>query len=115
MDAVLPVQGVADEVYFFHGLEVLCIKFQPKTGGDTIVEGPIKILDKWKSLAGMTVDRVGVAVAVPGVPNEAYLFSGPNYVKLDVVKDKIIYGPAPIVKEWPGLAKAGFNLVDAAL
>jgi hypothetical protein len=86
-------------VYFFRGLEVIRLKFQPKAGGDTLVEGPIKTLDKWESLAGTTVDRVGAAMTVPGLPNEAYLFSGPNYVKLDVMKDRIIYGPAEIVKE----------------
>jgi hypothetical protein len=115
VDAVLPVPGVTDEVYFFRGLEVVRIKFQPKTGGDTIVEGPIKTLDKWKSLAGTTVDRVGASITVPGVANQACLFSGPNYVKLDVVEDKLVYGPTEIVKEWPGIAKAGFDSVDAAL
>ena len=115
VDAILPVQGVADELYFFRGLEVVRIKFVPKSGGDTISEGPIKTLDKWKSLAGTTTERVGAAIAVPGVPNQAYLFSGTNYVKIDVIKDKIIYGPQEISKEWPGLAKAGFDSVDAAL
>ncbi|CAI7661063.1 unnamed protein product [Penicillium pancosmium] len=115
VDAILPVEGVADELYFFRGLEVVRIKFAPKAGGDTITEGPMKTLDKWKSLAGTTIERVGAAIAVPGVPSEAYLFSGTNYVKIDVVKDKITYGPQEIIKGWPGLAKAGFDSVDAAL
>lgn len=115
VDAILPVEGTADELYFFRGLEVVRIKFAPKTGGDTITEGPMKTLEKWKSLTGTTIERVGAAIAVPGVPNQAYLFSGKNYVKIDTVNDKIIYGPQEIVKEWPGLAKAGFDSVDAAL
>ncbi|KAI9045957.1 uncharacterized protein KD926_005901 [Aspergillus affinis] len=115
VDAIFTVQGVEDKLYFFRGLEVVRIKFKPKSGGDTIAEGPLKILDKWKSLAGTKVDRVGVAIAVPGVPNQAYFFSGPNYVKIDVVKDTIMYWPAAIAKEWPALTKAGFDSVDAAL
>jgi hypothetical protein len=31
------------------------------------------------------------------------------------MKDQIIYGPAEIVKEWPGPAEAGFISVDSAL
>ncbi|PYI13026.1 Hemopexin, partial [Aspergillus violaceofuscus CBS 115571] len=115
VDAILPVQGTEDELYFFRGLEVVQIKFTPKAGGDTIVDGPLKTLDKWKSLAGTTIERVGAAVAVPGVPGQAYLFSGKNYVKINLDKDKIEWGPDEIAKKWPGLTKAGFDSVDAAL
>ncbi|KAL4874289.1 Hemopexin-like domain-containing protein [Aspergillus karnatakaensis] len=115
VDAIIPVQGTADELYFLRGLEVVQIKFTPKGGGDVIVEGPVKTLQKWKSPAGTAVDRVGAGIVVPGVPGQAYLFSGKNYVNIDLVRDKVVYSPTEIAKEWPGVSKAGLDSVDAVL
>ncbi|KAE8330697.1 Hemopexin [Aspergillus sergii] len=114
VEAVLPIQGVKTEFYFFFGGRVARIKFSPG-GNDTVVEGPLKITDKWKSLSDAGFDTIDAAMSVPGGQNEAYLFRGTKYVRIDVANDKITYGPAKLVDEWPGLTQVGFDSVDAAI
>ncbi|KAA8645760.1 hypothetical protein EYZ11_011618 [Aspergillus tanneri] len=115
VEAVLPVDGATTEFYFFHGSSVARIKFTPKAGDDSITDGPLKITEKWKCLAGKGFDTVDVTLAVPGKTNEAYFFKGTRYVRLNVVDDRIVYGPANVVDEWPGLAKAGFDSIQASI
>lgn len=69
----------------------------------------------WKSLSDAGFDTIDAAMSVPGGKDEAYLFRGTKYVRIDVANDKITYGPAKLVDEWPGLTQAGFDSVDAAI
>ncbi|KAH8690290.1 Hemopexin-like domain-containing protein [Talaromyces proteolyticus] len=115
VDAVLPVPGVKGEAYFFRGSRYVRIKVVPETSDDTIVYGPHKITDKWASLAKAGFDTVDAAMEVPGKDGEAYFFRGANYVRVHVWDDKVVYGPAKLATEWPGLTEAGFDTVDAAL
>lgn len=38
-------------------------------------------------------DTIDAALPVPGVSGEAYIFRGVYYVRIDVEKDIIVYGP----------------------
>ncbi|KAJ5496435.1 hypothetical protein N7463_008422 [Penicillium fimorum] len=114
IDGAVAVQGTKDEFYFFFGARVIRIKFSPG-GNDTLLEGPLKITDKWKSLASTPFDTINAAINLPGSSTETYLFSGTNSVRIDLGKDKIIYGPYTIADQWPGLTSAGFDSIDAAI
>ncbi|CAG8317974.1 unnamed protein product [Penicillium nalgiovense] len=114
IDGAVAVQGTKDEFYFFFGARVIRVKFSPG-GDDTLLEGPLKITDKWKSLLSTPFDTIDAAINVPGFSNEAYLFSGTNSVRIDLSKDKIIYGPYTLVDQWPGIISAGFDAIDAAI
>jgi hypothetical protein len=114
VEAVLPVQGSEEESYFFFGGRVARVKVIPSTSSDTVVEGPSVITNKWKSLGQAGFDTIDAALPVPGKSGEVYFFRGVNYVRVNVDQDKIVYGPAALAKEWPGLTSAGFDSVDAA-
>ncbi|QKX64736.1 uncharacterized protein TRUGW13939_11912 [Talaromyces rugulosus] len=114
VDAILEVPGVPGQIYVFRGAHYVRIKVEPQTSGDEIVYGPYKITDQWKTLAKAGFDTIDAAIPVPGKDGEAYIFRGENYVRVHVFDDKIIYGPAKLATEWPGLTQAGFDVVDAA-
>ncbi|KAK0657897.1 Hemopexin-like domain-containing protein [Cercophora newfieldiana] len=119
IDAVLPVPGTANgttiESYFFSGTRYVRIKVIPSSNDDVIVFGPKKITDEWKCLAAAKFDCVDAAMPVPGLDQEAYFFRGENYVRVNVARDEIVFGPAKIADHWPSLVKAGFDVVDAVL
>ncbi|KAL2833960.1 Hemopexin-like domain-containing protein [Aspergillus pseudoustus] len=114
VEAVLAVEGSPDEAYYFFGGHVARIKVVPSTQSDTVVDGPSLITAKWKSLAQAGFDTIDAAIPVPQKPGEVYFFRGVNYVRVNVDQDKIVFGPAALAKEWPGLTSAGFDSVDAA-
>ncbi|KAJ5704664.1 hypothetical protein N7455_005866 [Penicillium solitum] len=114
VEAAFPVHGTTTEFYFFFGARVARVQFQPGKK-DTIVEGPLKITDKWKSLANTPFDTIDAALVVPDLANQVYFFRGTHYVRIDVANDKIIYGPSKLADEWPGLTQAGFDSIDAAV
>ncbi|KAB8212536.1 Hemopexin [Aspergillus parasiticus] len=114
IDAVLPIQGVTTEFYFFSNGRVARVQVIPGEE-DEIVEDPLSITDKWKSLNRAGFHTIDAAMLVPGGENEAYLFSGEKYVRIDVVNDKVTYGPANLNDKWPGLAQQGLTSVDAAI
>ncbi|KAJ5358663.1 uncharacterized protein N7496_011076 [Penicillium cataractarum] len=114
VDGAVSVPGTKDEFYFFFGALVIRIKFSPG-GDDTLLEGPLKITDKWKSLASTPFDTIDAAINLPGSSTETYLFSGTHSIRIDLGKDKIIYGPYTLVDQWPGLTSAGFTAIDAAI
>ncbi|KAJ5097488.1 hypothetical protein N7456_008209 [Penicillium angulare] len=114
IDAAVGVQGTTDEFYFFFGASVIRIKFSPG-GADHLLEGPLKITDKWKSLASTPFDTIDAVINLPGSSTEAYLFSGTHSVRFDLVHDRIVYGPYTLISAWPGLTSAGFETIDAAI
>ncbi|KAE8134455.1 hypothetical protein BDV38DRAFT_285920 [Aspergillus pseudotamarii] len=73
------------------------------------------ITEKWKGLSSVGFNTIDVAVSVPGQKNEAYLCEGAKYVRVDGKNDKIMYGPANLADEWPGLMNADFDSVDAVI
>ena len=114
VDAVLPVEGSADETYVFYGSRFARVKVVPKTQDDRVVGGPWVITERFNSLASIGYDTIDAAMPVPAKSGEAYIFRGTNYVRINVNQDKIVYGPAKLSVEWPALTKAGFDSVDAA-
>lgn len=111
VDAILPHPTSKDEAYFFFGGRYI----RMNVPNDTIAYGIDKITDNWKSLAQAGFDTVDAAFLVPGVYAQAYVFRGVNYVRINMFEDKTVFGPKNITELWPGLAKAGFDSVDAAL
>ncbi|KAL4905381.1 hypothetical protein BDW74DRAFT_15916 [Aspergillus multicolor] len=114
VEAVLPVEGTQDEGYYFFGSRFARIKLVPNSQDDKVLDGPWVITEKLTSLGQAGFDTIDAALPVPGKSGEAYIFRGVNYVRINVDQDKIVYGPAKLTKEWPGLTKAGFDSVDAA-
>ncbi|KAF4596227.1 hypothetical protein EYR40_008088 [Pleurotus pulmonarius] len=55
----------------------------------------------------------------PGKPEECYFFQGDQYIRMLVTpgatNDKLLYGPAKIMDQWPSLKQAGFTTIDACL
>lgn len=102
------------QIYVFCGTRYVRVKVVPETSNDEIVFGPYKITDQWKTLAKAGFDTIDAAIPVPQKDGEAYIFRGENYVRVHVWEDKIVYGPAKLTAEWPGLTQAGFDVVDAA-
>ncbi|KAL5047073.1 hypothetical protein BDW71DRAFT_206891 [Aspergillus fruticulosus] len=103
-----------DEGYYFFGARFARIKLVPSSSNDTVVNGPWVITQKLTSLGQAGFDTIDAVLPVPGVSGEAYIFRGVNYVRINVGQDKIVYGPAKLTAQWPGLTKAGFDSVDAA-
>ncbi|KAL4815848.1 Hemopexin [Aspergillus spinulosporus] len=114
IDAILPIDGSQDEGYYFFGARFARIKLVPSSDDDTVVDGPWVITQKLGSLSKAGFDTIDTALPVPGAPGEAYIFRGVNYVRINVDQDRIVYGPAKLTAEWPGLTEAGFDSVDAA-
>ncbi|KAL4785956.1 Hemopexin [Aspergillus varians] len=115
VDAVLPIDGTHDDAYFFFGGRFAHIRLDPHTHADTVVGGPWVITEKLSSLRKAGFDTVDSAIGVPDYPGQAYFFRGTNYVRVNVVEDQIVYGPAKLSVESPALTQAGFDSVDAAL
>lgn len=119
VDAVLPVPGHADEVYFFSGTRYVRIKFTPATPDESIVAGPHPIADYWPSLVKAGFETVDAAFPVPGKADEAYVFSGNQYAKIryhaGTTDDVVTYGPKKTTEVWSTLNSAGFDTLDAVL
>ncbi|KAE8341853.1 hypothetical protein BDV24DRAFT_163077 [Aspergillus arachidicola] len=113
VDAVLPVEGVATDAYFFFGSLVARISIQSDETVQ-VIEEPVKITDKWSALAEGGFDRIDTAVPIPRVPNTAYLFRGTQYIQLNVQSGEATR-PRAFDQYWPGLKGAHFDSVDAAL
>ncbi|KAK3312374.1 Hemopexin-like domain-containing protein [Apodospora peruviana] len=119
VDAALPVPGHPNQVYFFSGSKYVKIQFTPSSTEERIVFGPRRIGDKWKTLAQAGFFTVDAVLPVPGHVDQAYFFSGDEYVKVRFTagtsQEEILYGPRKIWDEWKTLAKAGFSTIDAIL
>jgi hypothetical protein len=119
VDAALPVPGHESEVYFFSGTRYVRIKFVPGTSEESIVYGPAKIADEWKSLVKAGFETVDAVLPVPGHEGQAYFFSGNQYAKIKFTPgtptEEVTWGPTNIVGQWKTLNQAGFDTIDAAL
>ncbi|RDW69051.1 uncharacterized protein DSM5745_08811 [Aspergillus mulundensis] len=114
VDAILPVENTKDEGYYFFGSRFARIKLVPSSNDDKVLDGPWVITQKLGSLREAGFDTVDAVLPVPGKSGEAYIFRGVNYVRININQDKIVYGPAKLTDQWPGLTKAKFDSVDAA-
>jgi hypothetical protein len=107
VDAILPVPGHEGQAYFFSGNQYAKISFVPGTPTEDVQYGPASIVGEWKTLGKAGFDTVDAVLPVPGREDEAYFFSGSQYVKIKFVPssstEEILYGPVRIVHEWKTL------------
>ncbi|KIM41540.1 hypothetical protein M413DRAFT_27868 [Hebeloma cylindrosporum] len=112
VDAILPHPRVASKAYFFSGDKYALIKIVPGTTDDCIINGPKPIATEWPSLCQAGFTRVDAALRNPGNRDEAYFFSGSQYVLISVkpgtTDDVIINGPKAVADNWPSLKQALF-------
>lgn len=120
VDSFLPIPGYEGQFYVFRGPQYIRIILDIGNLGDTLHhQGPYDIAEQWSSIrsAGFTV--VDAAVAAPGRPNEAYIFSGSKYIRIHIdpysLSDSIVVGPHEIADKWPSLVTSEFTTIDAAL
>ncbi|EUC55865.1 hemopexin domain protein, partial [Rhizoctonia solani AG-3 Rhs1AP] len=104
IDAILPIPGHDHRAYFFSGSKYARIEYVPGAGGDKILGGVRSIADNWASLKKAGFDHVDGALIVPGKTDEAYIFSGEQYVRIKFVElkndDELLDGPKPITTGW---------------
>jgi hypothetical protein len=97
---------------------------------DRIVSGPTLIREGWQSLLRAGFDSVDTMLLVPGRSDQAWVFSGDQYARIDITSgtfviliilekinnhvsscpaaDNVISGPSLINPNWHSLSKAGF-------
>lgn len=79
----------------------------------------MRIVDGWKTLAQANFDTVDAVLPAHGFKNEAYVFSGNQYVHIwfggDTSEERIIDGPRKIAAGWKTLEEAHFDTIDAAI
>ncbi|KAI9767388.1 MAG: hypothetical protein M1839_004530 [Geoglossum umbratile] len=133
VDAAFPSPEGEGMAYFFSGTQYVKIKVVPGTQEDTVVFGPASIADEWPSLSKSGFNTIDATLPIPEPGKRlsariaghnrkvgsTYFFSKTRYTKIRITPgtrdDTITYGPANISDEWPSLAKAGFETVDATL
>ncbi|MFD5431244.1 hypothetical protein ACFWJ4_03550 [Kitasatospora sp. NPDC127067] len=109
VDAVMAVPDKPRQFWFFSGRNYKRIEIEVKSAhpyGDKLIsEGTIK--SDWPSLSDFTT--VDAIVKVPDGSNEYWVFSGDQFVRINVNdgephEDKKTYGPAPL-SEWASLTR----------
>ncbi|KZT00675.1 uncharacterized protein LAESUDRAFT_816417 [Laetiporus sulphureus 93-53] len=112
IDAILSNPAKNEEAYFFSGEQYALIDIESNTNADSIVNGPKAIRDDWPSLSQAGFKTVDTALPNPANFDEAYFFSGEQYVLINVrhgiTRDYVVNGPNPIRDDWPSLHQAGF-------
>lgn len=107
VDAIFPTPGEPNHAYFFYKDQFARITLTPGKAESSIVYGPSPIAKNWPVLASSGFHRLDAVIPAPGFPNDAYFFLGDKYIRLTVepgtVQDKIVFGPASVVKHWPAL------------
>lgn len=112
VDAVLPNPDDEGEAYFFSGERYVLVKIRPGTRNDFIVNGPKVTRTEWPSLRQAGFSVVEAAIPHPTENEQAYFFSGDQYVLINVKpgtnQDSIVNGPKDVATNWPSLHQAGF-------
>ncbi|KAI1778551.1 hypothetical protein F4818DRAFT_304287 [Hypoxylon cercidicola] len=104
-----------NHAYFICDCICMLIKYTLGDAGDTVVEKPCLLTDKWSCLAEAGFFTADAVLPVPYRPAEAYFFYKKNYVLINMAENKIVNGPKVIANEWPSLKRSGFYSVDAVL
>ena len=103
-----------NQTYFFGGTRYARIKFTPGTAEEQITVGPTKITKNWGLLKKAGFGTVDAILPHPSAENEAYFFSGSQYIRAKVLDDTIVYGPSKTTDVWKCFGEAGFDTIDAA-
>jgi len=108
VDAVLPNPANNDEAYFFSGEQYAIINVKQRD----LLGGPRSIQEDWASLRQAGFTMVDAALLDPDNPNEAFIFLGERYVRVNVQQgvahDQLVDSPRLIRDNWPALHRAGF-------
>jgi hypothetical protein len=119
IDAAVEIPDEENQLYVFSGTQYIRIQYVPSSSEEAIIFGPYEIADQWNSLVEAGFDTIDAILPVPGYKEEAYFFSGNQYVRIKFhagsFDDEIVYGPAKIIDQWKTLDMAGFDTVDAAI
>ncbi|KAG9084563.1 hypothetical protein FRC06_003997, partial [Ceratobasidium sp. 370] len=110
LDAALEIgNGMA---YMFSGKKCCLVR-----GTNELIGRVCNITDAWPALKEAKFDTVDAALHTPGHPNQAYFFSGNNYVRVEfevgTTNDKIIDGPRSISEGWPNMSFKHIDMVVA--
>ncbi|MFI6219954.1 hypothetical protein ACIBEH_05300 [Nocardia salmonicida] len=112
LDAAANVPGSGSDVYLFQGADYM--RYDAKA--EKIIRHK-SLAAGWPGLAGTPFATGGfdAAVAVPGSPDDVYLFKGSQYMRYNTTADEIVQHKS-LVAGWPGLADTPFaeGGVDAA-
>ncbi|QRV78239.1 hemopexin domain protein [Ceratobasidium sp. AG-Ba] len=86
VDTILPIPGHDHRAYFFCADKHARIEYVPGAGGDRIIGGVKRIRDGWPSLVEAGFDHVDAAILVPGRKGEAYICSGKQYARIELIE-----------------------------
>lgn len=126
IDSTLSV--AKNEAYFFNGSKYARVKFTAHKS--EIVDGAAGVKDigaNWPSLRGTPfAHKVDAAFSLPESPQEAFMFSGDQYIRIKNVKpgttdDTRVNGPWPLCTGWtslcatPELKRLFADGIDSAL
>ncbi|CAE6424551.1 unnamed protein product [Rhizoctonia solani] len=104
IDGILPIPGQDRRAYFFSGDKYARIEYVVGAPGDKILGGVRSIADSWPSLKKAGFNRVDGGLIVPGKTDEAYIFSGDQYVRIRFTEgqtnDELLDGPKAITTGW---------------
>ncbi|KAK4941072.1 hypothetical protein LTR66_014847 [Elasticomyces elasticus] len=107
IDAILPTPGEPNHAYVFYKDRFARITLTPGKPESSIVNGPALIANHWPALVSSGIHRLDAVIPAPGFPSDAYFFLGDKYVRLTVepgkIQEKLVFGPASVVKHWPAL------------
>ncbi|CAI7619998.1 unnamed protein product [Penicillium viridicatum] len=89
------------------------------TEKDQNMAGPYRVRDQWTCLANEDIGRVDAVCPVPGNEKRLLVFSGSNYVKLELdsksLEARVETKLTPITTGWKTLGRAGWDRIDAAM
>jgi Hemopexin len=77
--------------------------------------GPRKIAEGWPGLPSRFTRGINAAVPAPVAENQAWLFRGDEYVRYDLVEERVVSGPRKISEGWPGLPPRFTRSIDSAV
>ncbi len=75
---------------------------------------PLALGQGWSGLDGTGFES-GVDAVLDLGTGKTYFFSGPNYLRADNATNQVDGEVRPIAGNWPGVAEAGFDALDAAI
>ncbi|KAJ5822566.1 hypothetical protein N7447_004906 [Penicillium robsamsonii] len=130
VNAAYCIRGTDHQAYFWSGTKFARVRYTPGANDNAIL-GPVGVRSEWKSLAEEDIGRVDAVCPVPGNKKRLYVFSGANYVKLEIdvkletsplkskidpsVETSVETGLRPITDGWKTLKRAGWDRIDAAM
>ncbi|CAI7660355.1 unnamed protein product [Penicillium crustosum] len=107
-----------NQAWFWSGTQYARVTYTPG-GSDETVAGPSRVRDKWTALANEDIGSVDAVCPVPGNEKRLYVFSGSNYMKLELDTESLVTtvetGLTPITNGWQTLGRAGWDRIDAAM